>query len=296
MEPGLCWPATHTMAQTRLNKLLSQAGVASRRLADDLIRQGRVEVNGRAVTELGEKADPEVDDVRVDGRRLRAAAPRRYLLMNKPRGVLSTRSDPHQRQTVIDLLATAGIPGYFYPVGRLDYDSEGLILLTNDGDFAERVTHPRYELARTYEALVAGVPNERELERLRTGIVIEGRRTLPAVVRVLRVIEGRGGPQALLELTLREGRNRQVRQMCSAIAHPVDRLKRVRLGTLADRRLRPGEIRDLTPAEVQQLMGETRVDGERRPSAPSGAAPRSRPRASRSGREPHPPRPPRRRS
>lgn len=267
----------------RLNKLLSQAGIASRRLADELIAQGRVEINGRVVSELGAKADPEHDEVRVDGRRLKAAPPRRYLLMNKPRGVVSTRSDPQQRRTVIDLLPAAGVTGYFYPVGRLDYDSEGLILLTNDGDFAEKVTHPRYELERTYEALVAGVPDERALERLRRGVVVDGRRTLPATVRLVRVLEGRRGPQALLELTLREGRNRQVRHMCDAIAHPVDRLRRIRIGGLSDQHLRPGEVRDLTPGEVAAILA----------TPTSGSAPASRtrtrsPRPASSGRPPRP--------
>jgi 23S rRNA pseudouridine2605 synthase len=242
------------MPLLRLNKILSQAGAASRRLADELIQNGRVEVNGTVVSELGAKANPAADDIRVDGRRLKMDTERRYLLMNKPKGVLSTRSDPHRRKTVIDVLSAAGVKGYFYPVGRLDYDSEGLILLTNDGEFAERVTHPRYELERTYEAVVAGVPDERDIERLRRGVTIEGKRTLPATVFLTRVTDGRGGPQAVLELTLREGRNRQVRHMCSAIAHPVDRLKRIQIGGLTDRNLRPGQIRDLTEDEVKALM------------------------------------------
>jgi 23S rRNA pseudouridine2605 synthase len=273
----------------RLNKLLSQAGAASRRLADELIQQGRVEVNGTVVAELGAKADPGVDDIRVDGRRLKVDTARRYLLMNKPRGVLSTRSDPHQRRTVIDLLAAAGIKGYFYPVGRLDYDSEGLILLTNDGSFAEKVMHPRYELERTYEALVVGVPDDRALDRLRHGVVIDDRKTLPAVVRLVRVVDGREGPQAVLELTLREGRNRQVRHMCSAIAHPVERLKRIRIGGLTDRNLRPGDIRDLTPAEVKGLMGSSRSPApapdrrQSRPERPVARADRRPPRADRTG-------------
>lgn len=250
------------MPEVRLNKLLSQAGAASRRLADELIAQGRVEVNGRVVTALGSKADPDRDDVRVDGRRLRARVERRYLLLNKPAGVLSSRSDPHHRKTVIDLLQAAGISGYFYPVGRLDYESEGLILITNDGDFAERVTHPRYELERTYEALVEGVPDDRDLERLRGGVLIDGRKTLPASVRLLRVVGGRAGNQAVIELTLREGRNRQVRHMCDAIAHPVVRLRRVRIGGLSDRRLRPGEVRDLSADEVRRITGGgTRAGG-----------------------------------
>jgi pseudouridine synthase len=178
--------------------------------------------------------------------------------------VLSTRSDPHQRKTVVDLLAAAGVKGYFYPVGRLDYDSEGLILLTNDGTFADRITHPRYELERTYEATVVGVPDQRALDRLRTGVVVDGRKTLPAAVRIARVVDGRDGARAVLELTLREGRNRQVRHMCDAIAHPVDRLRRIRIGGLSDRQLRPGQIRDLTPGEVRALMAPVTAPPARR--------------------------------
>jgi pseudouridine synthase len=237
----------------RLNKLLSQFGIASRRAADELIQQGRVELNGHVVTELGTKADPARDSIKVDGRRLKVAPVSRYLLMNKPAGVMSTRSDPHRRTTVIDLLAKRGLTGYFFPVGRLDYDSEGLIILTNDGDFAARVTHPRYELERAYEAVVEGVPDDHDLGRLRSGVAIEGRRTQPAEVRLRRVLHGRKGDQTLLEIVLKEGRNRQVRKMCDAIAHPVARLKRVRIGGVSDATLRPGQFRDLTPAEVRAL-------------------------------------------
>lgn len=238
----------------RLNKLLSAFGVASRRVADQLILQGRVEVNGRTVTALGTKADPDHDEIKVDGRRLKAAPTKRYLLLNKPVGVMATRSDPQRRTTVVDLIARAGITGYFYPVGRLDFDSEGLIILTNDGAFAERVTHPRYELERTYEAVVEGVPDERDLERLRRGVPIDGRRTLPALVLLRRILRVRSGEQAVLELTIREGRNRQVRKMCDAIAHPVARLRRIRIGTVTDPALRVGTFRDLTAAEVRALM------------------------------------------
>lgn len=255
----------------RLNKLLSSAGVASRRVADDLIRQGRVEINGHVVDKLGTQADPEKDDIKVDGRRLKKQAPeRRYLLMYKPRGVVSTRSDPEQRTTVIDVLNKAGIRGYFYPVGRLDYDSEGLLIMTNDGAFAERVTHPRYELERTYEVDVEGTPEERDLERLRTGISLDGRKTLPAKVKVLRHTVARKGSQTLIELTLREGRNRQVRRMCDAIAHPVDRLCRTRIGPVSDSRIRPGQIRDLTPAEIKALTAPVE-----KAQGPGEKAPRS---------------------
>ena len=235
----------------RLNRFLSISGVASRRAADELIRQGRVEINGRVVAELGTQVEPGHDDVRVDGRRIRSAPGRRYLLLNKPRGVVTTRVDPQGRTTVIELLARAGIRGYFYPIGRLDYDSEGLLLLTNDGAFAERVAHPRYHLERTYEAIVEGVPDDRDLDRLRRGIDLEGRRTRPARVRLLRSMRSKGGQQSLLEITLREGRNRQVRRMCDAIAHPVARLTRTRIGSLALGRMKPGAVRDLTPAEVR---------------------------------------------
>ena len=241
----------------RLNKILSTAGIASRRAADELIRQGRVEVNGRVVTELGSQADPAADDIRVDGRRLRRAPPeRRYLLVYKPRGVVSTRTDPQRRPTVIDLAAARGYAGYLYPVGRLDFESEGLLLLTNDGDFAERVTHPRYELDRTYEVEVEGVPDDRDLDRLRRGVEVDGRRTRPASARLIRVLSGKHGPRALIELTLKEGRNRQVRKMCDAIAHPVNRLRRTRIGPIADRRLKPGQIRELSQAEVRALFGD----------------------------------------
>jgi pseudouridine synthase len=241
------------MGVLRLNKYLSQTGTASRRAADELIRQGRVVVNGRVVTELGTKIDPATDQIQVDGRKVRSAPEIRHLLLYKPRGVVSTRSDPQRRTTVADLVARAGIAGYFYPVGRLDYDTEGLLLITNDGEFAQAVSHPRSELERTYEARVAGVPDERDLERLRRGVTIEGRRTLPAKVRLLRVVSTRAGDQAVLELTIREGRNRQVRRMCDAIAHPVEELRRTRIGPITARGLRPGQLRDLTPAELAAL-------------------------------------------
>jgi pseudouridine synthase len=244
----------------RLQKILSHAGVASRRAAEDLIRQGRVEVNREVVTTLGTKADPVRDDIRVDGRRLNKQTPeRRHLLMYKPREVVSTRADPQRRTTVIDLLARAGIKGYFYPVGRLDYDSEGLIILTNDGDFAEKVTHPRHELERAYEARVLGVLDPRDVGRLAGGMVIDGRRTLPARVTPRGTQAAGREVHTLLEIVLREGRNRQVRRMCEAIGHPVVKLKRTRIGTITARGLKPGSIRDLTQEEVRSLV---RTQGE----------------------------------
>ena len=233
----------------RLQKILSGAGVASRRAAEELIAQGRVSVNGRTVTEAGTKADAATDEIRVDGRRVKTAQRPRYLLVYKPRGYVTTRNDPQKRKTVMELLA--GVREYVYPVGRLDYDSEGLLLLTNDGDLAAALTHPRHEVEREYKALVAGVPDERAIERLGRGIVLDGRRTAPATVRVAPV--DRGATSAILYLTIREGRNRQVRRMCEAVGHPVQRLTRTRIGPLRDDRLRAGQVRDLTDAEVRAL-------------------------------------------
>jgi len=228
--------------------------VASRRAAEQLILDGRVMVNGRAVRELGTRADPVADDIRVDGRRLPKQPERRHLLMYKPRGYVSTRSDPEGRPTVIELLERAKIRGYFYPVGRLDYDSDGLLILTNDGTFAERLMHPRYQLERAYEARVRGVPDQKALDRLRRGVPLDGQRTQPAGVSVLRVMEGKSTPQAVVEVVLKEGRNRQVRRMFEAVGHPVLRLTRVRIGNIRIGDLRPGDIRELSPREVNSLV------------------------------------------
>lgn len=234
--------------EVRLQKLLSAAGVASRRTAETLIVQGRVTVNGKTVTELGTRADPANDEIRVDGRRVRIAERRRYLLLNKPRGYVTTRSDPQGRPTIVDLIKR--VREYVYPVGRLDYDSEGLLLLTNDGELAARLMHPRYGIDREYETRVRGIPDERAIERLARGVIIEGRRTAPARVKVL---SRRSGEEAILSITLHEGRQRQVRKMCDAIGHPVVRLRRVRIGPITDDQLRPGEYRELTRSEVEQL-------------------------------------------
>ena len=232
----------------RLQKILSQAGVASRRAAEKLIVEGRVSVNGRTVVELGSKADPGHDDIRVDGRRIKAAGRPRYILLNKPRGFVTTRSDEKRRKTVLDLLE--GVREYVYPVGRLDYDTEGLLLLTNDGELAAQLTHPRHGIERTYEARVAGMPDDRALDKLRRGIPLDGRRTLPAEVKLLNRDRD---ADAVLLITIREGRNRQVRRMCEAVGHPVDRLKRTRFGPIADRRLPVGAWRELSAEEVRKL-------------------------------------------
>ena len=243
----------------RLQKILSAAGVASRRTAETLIAQGRVTVNGVTVTELGTKADP-ADDIRVDGRRVKPPKAARYILLNKPRGYITTVSDPQHRPTVIELLAKGGVHDYVYPVGRLDYDSEGLLLLTNDGDLAARLTHPRHGIPREYEVRVRGVPEPRLLDRLERGVTIDGRRTAPAQAKLLRVIEAASGDQAILSLVIHEGRNRQVRKMCDAIGHPVVRLRRVRIGPIGDDRLAPGQFRELTRREIESLRAAPAPD------------------------------------
>jgi len=236
----------------RIQKILSQAGIASRRASEKLMVEGRVTVNGTTVTELGAKADPSRDDIRVDGRRIKTNERRRYLLLNKPRGYMTTRSDPEKRPTVIDLLG--GVREYVYPVGRLDFESEGLLILTNDGDLAAMLTHPRHGVPRVYEARVLGVPDAHDLSRLSRGIPIDGRRTSPATVRLLG--QSRDGNGPTLELTIREGRNRQVRKMCEAIGHPVDSLRRVAIGPIRDRRLKIGYWRDLTEREIKDLKSQ----------------------------------------
>ena len=223
--------------------------MASRRAAEKLIAEGRVTLNGKTVLEMGTKADADADDIRVDGRRLRAPERKRYILLNKPAGVVSTRSDPQRRRTVIDLLV--GVREYVYPVGRLDYETEGLLLLTNDGDLAARLTHPRHGVERSYEAHVVGMPDDEALRQLREGIPLDGRRTLPAEAMLLN--DRRGQRQGVVQITIREGRNRQVRRMLEAVGHPVRELARTRIGPLTDRRLRAGTWRDLTPEEVTKL-------------------------------------------
>jgi 23S rRNA pseudouridine2605 synthase len=233
----------------RLQKIISQAGIASRRAAEQLIADGRVTVNGETVRTMGTKADPARDDIRVDGRRIKSAERLRYILLNKPAGYVTTRSDPQRRRTVIDLLED--VKEYIYPVGRLDYDTQGLLLLTNDGDLAAKLTHPRHEVERAYEARVAGMPDDAALDRLRRGISLDGHRTLPA--DVLLVNKGRRDQHGVLRITIREGRNRQVRRMLEAVGHPVESLRRIRFGPLNVRGLKPGEWRELSADEVEKL-------------------------------------------
>jgi len=233
----------------RLQKILSAAGVASRRASEQLILEGRVTVNGETIRELGTKADPEKDAIKVDGRRIKTDPAKRYIALYKPKGYVTTRKDPEGRRTVMDLIDDSQ---YIYPVGRLDYDTEGLVLMTTDGDLAARLMHPRHEVDKEYEVIVLGAPDPRAIEKLKKGVYIEGGRTSPAHVHVGSTVKGHK-PTTLLMITIREGRNRQIRKMCSAVGLPVRDLRRIRMGPITLGRLKPGQWRDLTPPELKRL-------------------------------------------
>jgi pseudouridine synthase len=234
------------MPTLRLNKILAQAGLASRRAADDLIRAGRVAVNGAAVHEVGTLADPAVDRITVDGRAIPSAEAPEYVLVNKPRGVLTSRSDPHGRAVVTALVASHA---RLYPVGRLDADVEGALLLTNDGALTHRLLHPRYGLPRVYEADVAGTVARGDLARWRRGVTLDDGPAVPAAVELVRG----GEPTSRLRLTFTEGRKHEVKRYCEALGHRVVRLKRVAFGPIELGDLAPGHWRRLLPREVSAL-------------------------------------------
>ncbi len=225
----------------RLQKILARAGIGSRRHCEELIADGRVSINGE-VAELGARADVDVDRIEVDGVAIGVRPDLVHYLLNKPAGVVTTAADPQGRRTVIDLVPEE--PRVF-PVGRLDYDTEGLLLLTNDGDLANRLTHPSHGVEKEYVAVVDGAPTRGELRRLREGVELDDGVTAPAKVATIE--------PSVLRITIHEGRNRQVRRMCEAIGHPVVRLVRTRIGPIADRSLKPGEWRSLTVDEVRAL-------------------------------------------
>ena len=231
--------------------MLADCGVASRRKSEELIQQGRVKVNGR-VAVIGDKVDPVHDKVYVSGRRVTGTArPQlRYIMMNKPRGVLTTMSDEKGRKCVADLIKD--IPERVYPIGRLDRDSEGMLLLTNDGEFANHIMHPKKHVNKVYRVTVRPNINDEQVSRLENGVVIDGRKTAPAQVRVVSREEGR----AVLEVVIREGRNRQIRKMCDAVGLEVARLKRTAIGGVKLGGLKSGMYRDLTDMEVKKLSAD----------------------------------------
>jgi 23S rRNA pseudouridine2605 synthase len=234
----------------RLQKIIAHAGFASRREAEAMIREGRVTVNGRVVTELGSKADGERDHVKVDGKLITKAEEHRYILLYKPKEVMTTVEDPQGRRTVLQLVR--GIRERIYPVGRLDFHSEGLVLLTNDGELAFKVSHPTHGSVKTYAVKVRGVPEERLVDKLRRGITLDGKRTLPCDIERLKTT-GRTEDQgnSWFEVKLREGRTQQIRKMFQAVGHPVS--KRVAIGPISDPKLTPGVWRELTKSEVRML-------------------------------------------
>lgn len=237
------------MPLERLQKFLAQAGVASRRTAEEWIRQGRVSVNGQVVVELGVKVDPARDVVRLDGQRVRPAAASVTVMLHKPSGYVSTMKDPQGRRVVTELLH--GAPGRLYPVGRLDYDATGLLLLTNDGALAHRLMHPRYRVPRTYRVTVAGEVERRTIVRLIAGVELDGR-VVPTAVQVQK----REPDKTVLEITVWEGRYHLIKRLLEHVGHPVEKLKRIALGPLRLGRLPRGTYRLLTPQEMAALKGE----------------------------------------
>jgi len=238
--------------EERLQKILSRAGISSRRGAEELIAAGRVAVNGVVVDELGAKADPDRDSITVDGREVGQACDRIYLVLYKPAGYMTTLKDPQGRPLVTDLLK--GVRERVYPVGRLDYNTEGLLLLTNDGEWANAMAHPRHEVDKEYNVRVRGKVSAQQLDHLAAGVMLEDGETAPATVAVVRESEN----NTWVSITIHEGRYRQVRRMCEAVGLTVVRLKRVRYGFLSLKGLRTGEYRFLSQEEAMRLKGAGR--------------------------------------
>ncbi len=235
--------------QERLQKILAQAGIASRRKAEELMKQGRVTVNGHVISELGSKADSEVDVIKVDGKKIRVSGRHVYVLLNKPKNVMSTSSDPEGRPTVIEYVREK-VKERIYPVGRLDFGSEGLLILTNDGEFTKYMTQAGV-IPKVYRVKVAGKPVEAALARLRQGVRLKGERLAPSEIKLIE-----DAPNPWYEVKLHQGRNQQIRAMFLSIGHPVEKLRRVQIGFLKDPRLKSGEWRFLSEAEVDQFKRE----------------------------------------
>jgi 23S rRNA pseudouridine2605 synthase len=239
--------------KVRLQKYLSECGIASRRKAEDLIAAGKVKVNGKPAS-IGDKIDPKNDTVVVAGKKVRKSKKNTYIMLHKPRGFITTLSDEMGRKCVAQLIEDVGTR--VYPVGRLDRDSEGLLLLTDDGEFANSLTHPTHHVPKTYRVTVRPTITEEQITSLTTGIEIDGRMTMPSEVRVLEKKEGR----VVLEIIIYEGRNRQIRKMCDALGLEVARLKRTQIGSVKLGMLKQGDWRNLTDEEVHKLMVASSLD------------------------------------
>ena len=231
----------------RLQKYMAKAGVASRRKSEELISQGLVKVNGKIIVEQGYIVDPDKDLVKVDGKTIKLERNKIYIMINKPVGYVTTLKDEKDRRIVTDLIE--GVEERIYPVGRLDIDTSGLLLLTNDGDLTQKLTHPSNEVVKRYIAVVEGVPNRSELQRFRYGINIDGRKTAPATIKIAKRYED----ESILDISIHEGRNRQVKKMCEAINHPVKKLKRVSIGEIELGGLEIGNWRYLNEEELDFL-------------------------------------------
>lgn len=231
----------------RLQKFMAQCGIASRRKSEEMIVNKRVKVNGKVITELGYKIDPMKDIVVVDGKRIKNREKKVYIMMNKPKGYITTSSDEFGRKTVLDLLK--GVKERVYPVGRLDYDTSGLLLLTNDGELAFKLTHPKNNIVKTYIATIKGIPTTEELERFRTGLDIDGYITAEANIEIIKNTEDR----SVVKIQIHEGKNRQIRKMCDKIGHPVISLKRIAIGELQLGTLKKGSWRFLSDKELNYL-------------------------------------------
>jgi 23S rRNA pseudouridine2605 synthase len=238
--------------QERLQKILAHAGVASRRHAEEMITAGRVSVNGRIVTELGSKADTEEDVIKVDGKKLRPPQRHVYILLHKPKNVVSTSIDPEGRPTVLEYVE-GKVKERVYPVGRLDFASEGLIILTNDGEFTKAMTKAG-TIPKVYHVKTAGLPEDRDLDRLRRGAYIDKERLAPCEIVLLKA-----GDNPWFEVTLRQGRNQQIRRMFQSTGHPVEKLRRVRIGFLEDEKLKSGKWRFLSDEEIAQFKREFKL-------------------------------------
>lgn len=234
--------------EERLQKYLASCGVASRRMSEEIIKSGRVAVNGQIVTEMGVKIKIGTDKVTVDGKDITPEEEHVYLMLNKPEGYVTTAHDPQGRPTVLDLVAE--VPQRVFPIGRLDVDTEGLLFLTNDGELAYRLTHPKFAVTKVYHALVTGKPSEDKLDRMRNGLKLEDGMTKPCTVKVIR----RYNHKTMLEITISEGRNRQVRRMCQAIGNTIIELERVKIENIELSQVKRGQYRKLTLEELAPLM------------------------------------------
>ncbi len=260
------------MTEERLQKIIARSGLCSRRDADRMVTEGRVTVDGR-VAVAGEKVDPAKVHIKVDGKSLKAPETPRYLLLYKPRGVMTTCDDPEERKTVLDIVHPA-IRERVYPVGRLDYNSEGLLILTNDGELAARVAHPRHGIVREYLVKIRGDLSRQEHRKLLDGTVIEGKHVKP--LRAKRDSKGRGGTTTWWRVEVSEGRTHEVRELFFRAGHLVQRLRRTAIGPLRDDTLKPGEFRTLSEKEVKSLRRVTSKTGKSRPSRSRSPATRSR--------------------